>query len=700
MGPVVESRDVSLKYQGAKVLKDGTLDYDHPSVVRDLFNGKERKRSYSDKDYWGVDESWRFKQNFVLEESYMLPTPAKRIENKEWNDEYEYDPDGTEAIKDQLNKKRAVEIGFACNADFNPGISGSNHAVLIVGYDDNYPKENFGNPADDKRPLPEGDGAWLVKNSWGSEEEVFPNVDEGDRGLLEGQDKPPYTATSDVNTGYFWLSYYDRTIENPEALAFDKPVTKTGYVIDEHDFMPVMKMNAAQTESEVKMSNVFTADYNEILTDISCQTAAPGTVVDYKVYLLTQKAEHPEDGLVVAEGIETFQYGGFHKIPVTPVNVDNIQIAKEQQYSVVITQKVPSGSGDRYIMNVPVGMSKEQATEYDTSYQKGIINEKESYVYVDGEWYDYSDEAFRTMLFGEKAFEGDAYDNFPIKGYCDKTDPENGSDLCFDFFQYGLENGLCLFENSVNSMTFRCMLIGSTDLPEGSGIVWEFADGSEELADLKVEDPVKHPDIVTLTGKKPGNGVLLAKIEGIGTGVATFEVEDLSLSAPYTTDADVFTYTGKPLKPEAKADGWPLYRKDYSMIVEGIDYRIEYSKNVKCGKAVMHVVNLKEHMEQAEDGYFIIAPAKGSVKYLTAGKRKIKVTVKNQKASGVTGYQISYRVKGTKKWKYVSSFKNVRTVKKLKKGRRYQFRVRSYVKVDGQKYYGKWSKVKTSKKVK
>lgn len=54
-----------------------------------------------------------------------------------------------------------------------------------------------------------------------------------------------------------------------------------------------------------------------------------------------------------------------------------------------------------------------------------------------------------------------------------------------------------------------------------------------------------------------------------------------------------------------------------------------------------------------------------SVKYLTAGKKKIKVTVK-----------------------------------KLKKGKKYQFRVRSYVKVDGQKYYGKWSKVKTSKKVK
>ena len=36
-----------------------------------------------------------------------------------------------------------------------------NHAVSVVGWDDNYPKENFGIE-------PPGDGAWIVKNSWGT----------------------------------------------------------------------------------------------------------------------------------------------------------------------------------------------------------------------------------------------------------------------------------------------------------------------------------------------------------------------------------------------------------------------------------------------------------------------------------------------------------------------------------------------------
>ena len=53
-----------------------------------------------------------------------------------------------------------------------------NHAVSIVGWDDNYPKENFG-------IIPPGDGAWIVKNSWG------PGFGEN---------------------GFLYVSYYDQTL--------------------------------------------------------------------------------------------------------------------------------------------------------------------------------------------------------------------------------------------------------------------------------------------------------------------------------------------------------------------------------------------------------------------------------------------------------------------------------------------------------
>ena len=65
------------------------------------------------------------------------------------------------------------------------------HAVELVGWDDNFPKENF--KYDPNYP-PKGNGAWLCKNSWGY-------YGDGD-------------ASTDQNgNGYFWISYYDGGIK-------------------------------------------------------------------------------------------------------------------------------------------------------------------------------------------------------------------------------------------------------------------------------------------------------------------------------------------------------------------------------------------------------------------------------------------------------------------------------------------------------
>lgn len=103
-----------------------------------------------------------------------------------------------DAIKSALMKYGAVGTSIYFDSYYlNNGSSyytwalyPSNHAVTIVGWDDNYSRDNFyfGSYA-------AGDGAWIVKNSWG------PNW---------GDD------------GYFYVSYYDESFAKPgvEGIAY------------------------------------------------------------------------------------------------------------------------------------------------------------------------------------------------------------------------------------------------------------------------------------------------------------------------------------------------------------------------------------------------------------------------------------------------------------------------------------------------
>lgn len=95
----------------------------------------------------------------------------------------------------------------------------------------------------------------------------------------------------------------------------------------------------------------------------------------------------------------------------------------------------------------------------------------------------------------------------------------------------------------------------------------------------------------------------------------------------------------------------------------------------------------------------IVVPATPTVQKAAAYKTKaIKVSYK--KASGASGYQITYATnKSFKNAKSasVSSKKTSAVIKNLKKGKKYYVKVRSYKKIGGKKYYSVYSKVKTVK---
>lgn len=95
------------------------------------------------------------------------------------------------------------------NKEWAPGAWG--HAVSIVGWDDNYPKENFILDPDGDAIIPEGDGAYIALNSWG---DVF------------GED------------GYYYISYYDDniTLQLSAVLETEKASAYTKYTYAEKFF--------------------------------------------------------------------------------------------------------------------------------------------------------------------------------------------------------------------------------------------------------------------------------------------------------------------------------------------------------------------------------------------------------------------------------------------------------------------------------
>lgn len=447
------------------------LEYGNNPTVQELFgdlfeyHGKDKKIEYDDNDNplcysnmddWSIPEEFRFVQAFRLKSTYQLPSPAKVSAH--------FRGSAIGAMKEQLINKRALEIGFCADSsepiDSDGGAQDTyfisdkwahytyiddgvpNHAVTIVGWDDNYPKENFthtipssydteGNEISyteeesAKLTTPKQNGAWLVKNSWGAGTEEFPNHGTGDWGIpVEKRDKDGNIVKDKkgnpvmVGSGYFWISYEDKSVDSVEALEFDKANAKDYYVY-QHDYMPVNYIKSAAVTNKVSTSNIFKAESALNIDEITCQTSTPDTTVHYDLYALSDNFTSPTDGTKLYEADVTYKWGGFHRQDLDK----DAKVKKGQSFSVVVTQKASDG---KYIFNTYCGANNDYARATDSFfYNKGIINKGESMFCADGTWIDISSSWIKDVLTGDDSHYFDM-DNFPIKAYGEEI--EDSSD--------------------------------------------------------------------------------------------------------------------------------------------------------------------------------------------------------------------------------------------------------------------------------
>jgi hypothetical protein len=190
-----------------------------------------------------------------------------------------------------------------------------------------------------------------------------------------------------------------------------------------------------------------------------------------------------------------------------------------------------------------------------------------------------------------------------------------------------------------------------------------------------------------------------------------FNITPLAISPAAVAIADR-TYTGKAQKPK------PTVTCGGVALKEGADYtlsKITYKANKAVGDATAKftVTGAGNYAGSVEKTLtFRIRPGTAKAVKVSVGKRSMKVSFRKAPASHkVTAYEVRYRMKGTKKWRVRScpASKSSVTVKGLKKGKRYEAQVRSVKKVKVKTgkskkakttaYYGAWSAIKTSKKI-
>jgi C1A family cysteine protease len=196
--------------------------------------------------------------------------------------------------------------GGTCNTchDTTDGCGG--HAVTLVGWDDDFPASKFTNSY---AGTPSGNGAFILKNSWGSKS-------------TDG------SAVGIGGSGYFYISYYDTSFGGETAF-FNVVQSTTNYdAVYQYDPLGwTDDYPLSATSLTYWMSNIFTASASQSIAAAAFYTndaaSESSTGTSYNIYVYTGvTAGSPRSGTLAYSGSGSFSMPGFHTVALTtPVAV-------------------------------------------------------------------------------------------------------------------------------------------------------------------------------------------------------------------------------------------------------------------------------------------------------------------------------------------------------------------------------------------
>lgn len=226
---------------------------------------------------------------------------------------------------------------------YSDGYTGMNHAITIIGWDDHYKKENF-----PEYGQPSSDGAWILKNSWG-------------------------TAWGDE--GYFYISYEDQTLG--DFYAFDAEPADTYDNCYQYDLTSNISPYWVDVQ---KAASVFTVKANsgkpEQLKAVSiAMTMLANNEYAIQIYKNPTNAADPTSGTPLLSKPQTGNtvHAGYYTIPLE----ETVILEDGDTFSVVFT--FPSYT----FVDCEISTSVPEGYVVTASSKAG-----ESYIYLNNSWSD------------------------------------------------------------------------------------------------------------------------------------------------------------------------------------------------------------------------------------------------------------------------------------------------------------------------